>query len=208
MNEFDLKASGWDADPVHIARSEAIAQEMLRYIPLTMSMKALEFGSGTGILSFLLKDRVKEIVLMDSSSEMLAVTKKKIDSSGVRNLKILNFDLENGSYDNGSFDLIFTQMVLHHVKNIGAILVKFSALLNPGGYLAIADLYPEDGSFHGEGFTGYKGFDPDMIGKQLEKLDFSVETVRECFMIKRKSTDGTILSYPVFLLIATKKSNL
>ncbi len=32
------------------------------------------------------------------------------------------------------------------------ILEKFHDLLNPSGYLAIADLYPEDGSFHGLSF--------------------------------------------------------
>jgi hypothetical protein len=34
---------------------------------------------------------------------------------------------------------------------------------------AIADLYPEDDSFHGEGFAGYKGFDPEELSGLLKK---------------------------------------
>ena len=56
MNEFDIKASGWDETPKHHARSEAVAREMLRLLPIKKEMSAMEFGAGTGILSFMLKD--------------------------------------------------------------------------------------------------------------------------------------------------------
>ena len=60
-------------------------------------------------------------------------------------------------------------MVLHHVNDIEKIIGKFYRLLNPGGYLAIADLYEEDGSFHGDGFTGHKGFNMDSLSGILRK---------------------------------------
>jgi hypothetical protein len=46
---------------------------------------------------------------------------------------------------------------------------SFMSLLKPGGHLAIADLYTEDGSFHGDGFHGHKGFDPAILAAMLEK---------------------------------------
>ena len=54
----------------------------------------------------------------------------------------------HNDYKAGKFDLIFTQMVLHHVSDIETIINRLSQLLNPGGYLAVADLYEEDGSFY------------------------------------------------------------
>ncbi len=152
INEFDIKAAGWDNNPMHWDRSVAITDLMKKLIPLKKRMIALEYGAGTGIASFLLKDYLKEITLMDSSSEMVRVMNEKIKNTKVKNLKPLNFDLENSDYTRGKFDLIFTQMVLHHVTDIENIIRKFYDLLNPGGYMAIADLYPEDGSFHGEEF--------------------------------------------------------
>jgi tRNA (cmo5U34)-methyltransferase len=204
-NEFDLKASDWDENPVHHARSEAIAREMLRLIPLKKKMKALEYGAGTGILSFLLKDHLNEILLMDSSVEMVNVTNKKIEATGVKNLKPVVYDLEHETYTGKPFDLIFTQMVIHHVNDIESLFNKFYKMLNPGAYLTIADLYTEDGSFHGEGFTGHKGFNIEELISTLNRCGFTVRDTLQCFVINRKISEKVTNHYPVFLLIANRK---
>ncbi len=40
-------------------------------------------------------------------------------------------------------------------KNTNVIIDSFSKMLNPLGYICIADLDEEDGSFHGDGFNGH-----------------------------------------------------
>jgi len=203
MNEFDIKAAEWDKNPMHWDRSEAIAKEIIKLIPLKKEMTALEYGAGTGILSFLLKGYFKKITLMDNSSEMVKIMNEKIETKKVKNLNPLNFDLEHTDYKGGKFDLIFTQMVLHHVTDIENIVKKFYILLNPGGYLAIADLYPEDGSFHGADFTGHKGFDIEMLSSQIRKVGFTNISHRQCFVIYKKISDTETKQFGVFLLIAT-----
>jgi tRNA (cmo5U34)-methyltransferase len=163
---------------------------------------AMEYGAGTGILSFLLRNHLKEILLMDSSREMIRIIDEKIAATGVSNMKTMFLDLELSDYKDGRFDFIFTQMVLHHVADINSITRKFHELLKPGGYLAIADLYSEDGSFHGEGFTGHKGFDPDELAHTISKTGFNDVSHKECFVINKKISDGTIKRYPVFMIIA------
>jgi len=202
MSEFDIKAAGWDANPMHWERSKAIADEITNLIPLSKDLTALEYGAGTGITSFLLKDQLKEITLMDNSAEMVRVMNEKIASSKVKNLKALNFDLEHTDYNGGKFDLIFTQMVLHHVTDVESIIKKFSKLLNPGGYLAIADLFEEDGSFHGEGFNGHMGFNIEKLSGILQKNQFSNISHKTCFVIDRKISEGLTKQFDVFLLIA------
>ena len=118
INEFDIKAADWDQNPMHWDRSEAITNQIKKLIPLRKDMTALEYGAGTGIASFMLKDYLKKITLMDSSSEMVRAINDKIRTTKVKTLKALNFDLENKDYKAGKFDLIFTQMVLHHVADI------------------------------------------------------------------------------------------
>jgi tRNA (cmo5U34)-methyltransferase len=201
-NEFDIKASGWDKDPMHWDRSNAIANEIFSRVPLTDSFMAMEYGAGTGILSFLLRNHLKEILLMDSSREMIRIIDEKIATVGVPNMKAMFFDLEHSDYKDKKFDFIFTQMVLHHVADIDSIAGKFHELLKPGGYLAIADLYSEDGSFHGEGFTGHKGFDPDELARTISKAGFNDISHKECFVINKKSSDGTMKQYPVFMIVA------
>ena len=54
MNEFDIKAAEWDKNQMHWDRSEAIAKEIIKLIPLKKEMTALEYGAGTGYKTFLL----------------------------------------------------------------------------------------------------------------------------------------------------------
>ncbi len=94
-------------------------------------------------------------------------------------------------------------MVLHHVTDTKQLLNKFYKILNPNGYLAIADLYPEDVSFHGEGFTGHKGFGVTDLQAVLERIGFTHIATRNCFTIK-KTIGNSIHEFPIFLLIVTK----
>jgi tRNA (cmo5U34)-methyltransferase len=142
-NEFDLKAREWDKNQMHVERAAAIAQSIEKTIPLNKNMKALEFGAGTGLLSFLLADRLLEITLMDNSTEMVNVAKGKISGQQIDHMKSVMINLEQEDYPE-QFDIIFSQMVMHHVNDVSGILKKFYRMLNPGGYLAIADLYMED----------------------------------------------------------------
>ncbi len=205
MSEFDDKARDWDKNLRHILRSEAIAKSIEETIPLQKDLKALEYGSGTALLSFVLRDKFAEITLMDNSREMTQVATEKINSGNIKNMKPLFFDLEKEDY-NGKFDIIYTQMVLHHVKDIDSIFNKFLNLLHNGGYLAIADLYPEDGSFHGEGFDGHLGFDVEILAGKLKNVGFINIAHQECFILKKDNESGTFTEYPIFLLTASREN--
>jgi tRNA (cmo5U34)-methyltransferase len=206
MNEFDIKAAKWDQDPTHWDRSVAITDQIKKRIPISKKMIALEYGAGTGIASFLLKDYLKEITLMDNSIEMVRIMKEKIQTTKVKNLKWLNFDLENNDYKAERFDLIFTQMVLHHISDIDDIITKFYNLLNPGGFLAIADLYSEDGSFHGDRFTGHKGFDIEILSNKIRNKGFTSISHQKCFVINKKISNTETKKFDVFLLVAKRSS--
>jgi ubiquinone/menaquinone biosynthesis C-methylase UbiE len=204
MNEFDIKAAEWDNNPMHWERSEAIATEIIKLIPLNKEMNALEYGAGTGIASFLLRDYLKDITLMDSSAEMIRVINGKIESSKVKNLRTLNFNLETEEYKDGRFDLIYTQMVLHHIKDTERIISIFHQLLEQGGYLAIADLYEEDGSFHDDAFIGHKGFNMDSLSGILRKNGFSDIYYKPCYVIDRKISETESKQYNVFILTSRR----
>ncbi len=203
MSEFDAKAREWDKNQRYILRSEAVASAIQQMVPLKPGMKAMEYGSGTALLSFALKDQFSEITLMDNSREMTQVTIEKIADQKVKNMKPLFFDLEHKDFD-GSFDIIYSQMVMHHVNDIDAMLAKFYSLLNCGGYLSIADLYTEDGSFHGEGFEGHLGFDVEDLIKRLEVIGFQYVSHKQCFVITKTDEEGKGKDFPIFILNAVK----
>jgi tRNA (cmo5U34)-methyltransferase len=203
-NHFDKVARDWDKNLIHVKRTEAIAKILLDVIEINNKMKALEYGAGTGLLSFALKDHFAEITLMDSSAEMINTTAEKIKASGATHLYPLLFDLEKEDYNLKTFDIIFSQMVMHHVADIEKMITKFAMLLNSKGKLVIADLYKEDGSFHEMEFHGHLGFDPEQLGETLKKNGFTNINHQQCFVIERLLEDEKIKKYPVFLMTAEK----
>lgn len=204
MNEFDIKAAGWDLDPMHLDRSEIISKQISERIPLNKSMLALEFGAGHGLTSFLLEDKLKEITMIDKSPEMVSVMNDRIRAIQSSRLKTLCIDLEKEKPDHSKFDLIISQMALHHVGDVEAILRTFYRMLNTGGYIAIADLYPEDGSFHGTGFDGYRGFDPDELSNLLINNQFENISHQKCYSINKMVAGPQYKTFDLFLLIARR----
>lgn len=204
MNHFNDLANSWDLNPLHRERSEAIAFKIKQKINLDPGMKALEYGSGTGILGFLLKDSLKEITLMDNSPEMVRVMEKKIKDGKALNLKPLCYNLEDSVYQSELFDLIFSQMVLHHIENVPKLLSAFYQMLFDGGKLAIADLYLEDGSFHGDTFNGHKGFDDEELGDILEMIGFKNVQHELCYIIHKITDENVLKEFPVFIITAEK----
>lgn len=206
-NPFDEVAKTWDDNPVHINRTNAIAKCFLEMIPLNKEMRALEFGAGTGLLSFALKDHFAEIVLLDSSAAMVRTTIDKIVDQNIQNMRLLFFNLEKYDYEDDPFDVIFSQMAMHHVKDIDKMLGKFNEYLKPGGILVIADLYSEDGTFHDAGMEVHFGFDPGELGEKIKQHGFGNVNHKQCYEIERTKEDGSIKKYPVFFMFAEKISD-
>jgi SAM-dependent methyltransferase len=142
---------------------------------------------------------------MDNSAEMVRVMNEKITSAKAINLRSLFFNLETEDFHGTTFDLIFTQMVLHHVVDIEKIINKFYHLLNPGSWLIIADLYEEDGSFHGEGFSGHNGFNIESLSGILRKYNFSGISHNTCFVIDKKISITETKQFEVFMLKAKRE---
>lgn len=205
MSRFDKVAADWDKNKIHRDRSEAIAAAIKPLLVGKSYDSALEYGAGTGLLSFLLADSFKEMILMDSSQEMVNTTHAKIAESGHSNIRAMVFDLEHQDFDEQKFDVILTQMVLHHVSNVDLIFEKFHRMLNPQGLLAIADLYTEDGSFHGSDFDGHLGFDPDSLVRHLILKGFEETTHSQCYIIKKEVQKDITKEFPIFLLTAFKR---
>ncbi len=204
MTDFDERAKDWDADPKKVERAGVVANAIREAIPLE-GMTALEYGCGTGLLSFALQPDLTDITLADTSRGMLDVLKKKIATAGVTNMHPIRLDLLNDTVPSERYDLTYSLMVLHHLADITTILKHFHALLKPGGFLCIADLDKEDGTFHTDGTTDvHKGFERDALQAQVEAAGFENVTFSTAYII-RKQVEATEKAFPVFLMTATRK---
>jgi ubiquinone/menaquinone biosynthesis C-methylase UbiE len=200
---FDSKARQWDDNPVFRERGLKIAEAIRKAVPLHRQMNAIDYGCGTGLLSFPLKDELGAILMADSSGGMLDVVREKIAAQGVANMTTLQLDLLADPLPAQRFDLIVTSMTLHHVPDTDHILHVFHDLLNPGGYLCIADLDQEDGSFHGLEVDVHHGFDRADLSRRATRAGFADLQFQTVFSITKERESGT-RDYPVFLMTARR----
>jgi ubiquinone/menaquinone biosynthesis C-methylase UbiE len=202
LNNFDEKAKEWDENPMHIERSVAIAEAMRKNVSLSKNMKAFEYGCGTGLLSFALQTDLGSITMADNSDGMLQVLHDKMKNSDAENLEPLKIDLTNDPLPDQKFDLIFTQMTLHHIHDIDSILNSFYNMLNENGILCIADLDKEDGSFHGKDVHDvHHGFDRDYLAEKMRKSGFHNIQFSTAYNMTRE-IDNITKTFPIFLSVA------
>src|SRR6266508_4898504 len=135
---------------------------------------------------------------------MLDVLKEKIATAGVGNMRPVRLDLATDPLPGDRYDVTYSLLTLHHIHNVQDILIKFHDLLLPNGYLLIADLDKEDGSFHTDGTTDvHLGFARDELQKTVENIGFGNVLFSTAYEIKKKIGNEE-KTFPVFLMTAQK----
>lgn len=200
-NSFDERAATWDDDPAHVERAEVVARAIRKSMSLDASVRMLEYGAGTGLVSQALRDTVGPITLVDTSAGMRQVMQDKISAGAITDARVLDLDFANGPVPAPSelFELVVTVLTLHHIHGLARVLSNFAALLTPGGRLAIVDLDKEDGTFHPEGFDGHHGFDHTELSADLQQAGFTNIAFAPCHEIMRDDRP-----YSLFLATASR----
>ena len=199
---FDDAAATWDDDPGHEKRQVAVAQAIRAAVELTPATRALDLGAGTGRLSILLADAVGSVVVTDPSAGMVQVARERIEAAGLGDrLRAVQADLTTDRLD-GSYDVVWSSLALHHVPDLDALLRSVASLLVDGGRLCIADLDEDpEGAFHADraDFAGHHGFRRDRLAEDLARAGLGdVRFVDATTVLKNDRKFG------VFLCTATK----
>ena len=195
---FAKKASTYDLEKRRVDNVKNIADKIKDSIKLKKDMHLADFGSGTGLLLREIAPYVNKITAIDRSKSMNEVLRNNLDEIDCQ-VEILPIDLSIEKPDI-TFDGIISSMTMHHVKDINRLFETFYDMLKSGGFIALADLDCEDGSFHSED-TGvcHYGFERDFISKCAKEAGFEDITVQDASVVKKPYGD-----YPVFLLCGKK----
>ena len=198
---FDAKAGQWDEHLDRHARAKDVADAMKAtgIHPDT----ALEFGCGTGLLTFALRPFATQTVLADTSQGMIDVLNKKILDGKATDLSARLISEDASELSGASFDAIYSLMTLHHIEDTLGALSLFQDLLAPGGTLFICDLDEEDGSFHGDDFSGHCGFNRKALTSQLNAAGFFSVSFNTCHIFQRE-VNGKPRHFPLFLASAQR----
>lgn len=199
---FDRMAAEWDANPVRVALARAVTEAIRETVPLRADMQVMDFGAGTGLVTLALAPSVGRLTAMDTSPDMLHMLEAKLKAQRIEHVRTLAGELDAGR---GDYDLVVGSMVLHHIADVPKMITTLAACLKPGGWMALADLETEDGSFHGDMAGVYhKGFNPDEVCGWLREAGLSAVASREATVVVKPSASGELRRYPVFLASGVK----
>ena len=202
--DFDKVAASWDDKPQRRLIAAAVTAGIEENIPLHRDLHVLEYGCGTGLCGLQLAPEVRHLTAADTSAGMLDELKKKSLTLGLENVTPFLISPDHWTLPSEAFDLAFSSMVLHHIEETQTLLKNFYRSLKAGGFLALADLEKEDGTFHDDS-TGvaHFGFEPQALLTLLEELGFiglKSQTVHTVSKQRKNTTDH----YPVFLITGQK----
>lgn len=138
LTENSRHANGWDPDEFFATGREAVDEAVSDLLGAGVAIRAdgraLDFGCGFGRLTLALADHVADVVGVDIAPSMIAGAEAH-NTAGPRVSYRLNERDDLSDFDDSSFDLVLSIIVLQHMENHfkAAYLREFLRILRPGG---------------------------------------------------------------------------
>ncbi|MEX0628213.1 MAG: metalloregulator ArsR/SmtB family transcription factor, partial [Cucumibacter sp.] len=139
---FAKVAESWDRlRSLHVADAsvEAAIVEALAKQPVEF---CLDLGTGTGRMLELLAGRYRRGIGVDSSREMIAIARAKLEQLPRRDAQARLGDIARLDDYAGAADLIVLHQVLHYFDDPGRTLRQARLALAPGGRMLVVDFAP------------------------------------------------------------------
>ena len=112
---------------------EARVVELLA--PFAGDERALDVGSGTGALAYVLAEHVGEVVGVDASEAYVEAARKHAPAGA----RFVVGDAVALPFPYGDFDLVGCLRVLHHVRRPELVVSELARVARPGGRILLAD---------------------------------------------------------------------
>jgi len=137
---FASAAGGWDR-----LRGDLFGDQFYLWAVLGLIDRSLvvgDLGCGTGQLTETIAPYVKQVVAVDSSTEMLDAARQRV--GGARNVDLRQGDLEGLPIESGELDAAMLSLVLHYSPSPARALAEVGRALRKGGRVLIVEMLPHD----------------------------------------------------------------
>lgn len=132
-------------DPV---RMNALPPEtILDALPIASADIVLDLGAGSGYLTIPAAERTGGTVYaLDLDAQILDVIASKAAKKGLKNIELLQSDIESIPLSSNSIDIVMAALVLHEVDSPQKAVSEISRLLKTGGCFLCIDYETEEES--------------------------------------------------------------
>lgn len=143
MAQYDSIAKVYDnlvGEKGDAPRRHIIDPLMFSLLPSNKNLTVLDAGCGNGYWTKLLSDRYTSVIGIDNSEKLLEIARNKNISA---NIEYKLMDLEQAlPFSDESFDLVFSNMVVHYIQNINLFSKEMFRILKKDGLLLICLTHP------------------------------------------------------------------
>ncbi len=135
---FEANAHEWDLLR-RMGGQEAEVEATLVAAATPAIGRLLDIGTGTGRLLELLAPQATSATGVDRSPEMLRLARAKLTGDGGQYADLKQADMHHLPFEDGQFDTVTMQHVLHFADDPGAVLREAARVLAPKGRLLLVD---------------------------------------------------------------------
>jgi SAM-dependent methyltransferase len=119
-------------------------------VPNIQGGKVLDAGCGPGTnIHWLIERGARKVVGIDASPKMIEIAGR--ETVPTMSLHVANMSQPLDFLATGSFDLVFSSLVVHYIEDIGALFAEIARLLRPGGWLVFSTHHPQADCRHHPG---------------------------------------------------------
>jgi ubiquinone/menaquinone biosynthesis C-methylase UbiE len=170
---FDSLAPDWEVMKRSIIGELDLVGEIVNRVPRTES--AADLGCGSGTLLTGMAGRVKTVVGVDSSREMLAEARRRLEIKG-RKFDLRIGELEHLPLRDQEVDSAVINLVLHHLRNPREGLLETRRILRKAGTLIVVDFCKHEEEIMRSRYGDrWLGFSTREIELWLEEAGFTIE---------------------------------
>ncbi len=141
---FSIHAEDYAKSHSHAHGSDLA--ELVELLDPKPSEVALDVGAGTGFTTVEIARRVKRVIALDITEEMLAQARKLAAEKGVSNIMFKVGEAEKLPFPDSSFDVVTTRRAAHHFSSVNDFLKETQRVLVKGGRVGIVDMSPPEGT--------------------------------------------------------------
>ena len=196
-NYFDTVAKEWNT-PERMKNTTSLAEDLLIKIGVESAplVKALEIGSGSGMLAVLLSKLFKKIDCIDSSSGMREEFLQNKEKYSAENIFIYGEEYLDSTDE--KYDLIYSHKAFHHIVDVEGELRKLKRVMAKGGRLFLIDFCTIPPEFHKDfpNFNGHHGFSKEEISDYFQNAGLKLAEYEIIRQGKSKDID-----YKLFLAV-------